>query len=248
MRALASLTLLFAFACSDKEATDDATTDGTTTGDEGGDDGSGDGGGDGSGDDGSGDDGSGDDGSGDDGGEDGGGDDEGGDDGGEAAYGPDNDWPHASASDVPSDLAGTGRDRGDVLPNFTVVDQNGDDVELYQFYGYVVQLVLFAEWCGPCQAEAPDIEQASRDLAADGVVVLGVMMEDEFGGTPGADALDRWVTRFDITHPLVAGPSDLGPSIQGGYPTLPVLDRDMTIATVDNFPFDAGYLASLAAD
>ena len=137
---------------------------------------------------------------------------------------------------------------GDVMPNFMVTDQNGDEVELYQFYGQVVQLVLFAQWCGPCQAEAPELEAAWRELGDDGVVILSVMMENNGGSAPGVDDLNNWVDAYDCTHPVLGGPDDLGASIQGGYPTLPVLNRDMTIAALDNFPFDSGYLQTLAAD
>jgi hypothetical protein len=61
-------------------------------------------------------------------------------------YGPENDWWHASASDVPEGLTGTGWGVGDTAHNFTFIDQNGDEVELYQFYGRVVLLDLFADW------------------------------------------------------------------------------------------------------
>ncbi len=64
----------------------------------------------------------------------------------ESYYGPDNEWWHALASEVPSELAGTGSSAGDIIENFTMTDQNGDDVELYQFYGQVLQIVLLAEW------------------------------------------------------------------------------------------------------
>jgi cytochrome oxidase Cu insertion factor (SCO1/SenC/PrrC family) len=63
-----------------------------------------------------------------------------------AQYGPDNAWWHANASDVPEGLSGTGWGVGDTAHNFTLVDQNGDEVELYQFYGRVVLLDLFADW------------------------------------------------------------------------------------------------------
>lgn len=163
-----------------------------------------------------------------------------------AEYGPENDWPHALVSEVPADLEGTGRRQGDVMPNFTLIDQHGDQVELYQFYGNVVQLVLFAEWCGPCQAEAPDLEAASRTLADAGVVVVDVMMQDNASDAPDARALLRWASEYGVTHPLLAGPGTLGDSVQGGYPTLPILNRDMTIANLDNFPFSASRLASYA--
>jgi hypothetical protein len=61
-------------------------------------------------------------------------------------YGPENTWWHALADDLPGDLAGTGWSTGDVANNFTLVDQFGDDVELYQFYGQVIVLDLFTYW------------------------------------------------------------------------------------------------------
>jgi hypothetical protein len=64
----------------------------------------------------------------------------------DAEYGPSNDWWHARVSDVPTDMAGTGWREGDVAYNFTLSDQNGDEVELYQFYGKVVVLDVYAEW------------------------------------------------------------------------------------------------------
>lgn len=70
------------------------------------------------------------------------------DDGGgsSAEYGPENSWPHASEDDVPADLAGTGWSDGDIATNFTLVDQYGDEVELYQFYGSVIVVDNYAEW------------------------------------------------------------------------------------------------------
>lgn len=60
-------------------------------------------------------------------------------------YGPDNEWPHALTSEVVQpDSCGTSVN--DVACNFTMKDQNGDEVELYQFSGKVVVLDLFAEW------------------------------------------------------------------------------------------------------
>jgi thiol-disulfide isomerase/thioredoxin len=162
-------------------------------------------------------------------------------------FGPDNDWPHATTDEVPEGLAGTGTGVGDIVGDFTLVDQNGDEVQLYQFYGNVVQLVLFAEWCGPCQEEAPDVQAASVDLADDGVVVVSVMMDRLEGGAADATSLARWAAEYGVTHPLLAGPGDLEGLIQGGYPTLPVIGRDMRIVKADNYPFDPGYLAELAA-
>lgn len=60
-------------------------------------------------------------------------------------YGPDNSWYHAESSEVPeSDSCGFSL--GEQACNFTMVDQFGDEVELYQFAGKYVVLDLFTEW------------------------------------------------------------------------------------------------------
>lgn len=154
-------------------------------------------------------------------------------------FGPENRWPHATTDEVPDGLTGTGIALGDVIPDFTLRDQDGNDVELYQFYGRVVQLVIFAAWCGPCNEEAPAIQAASVELAEEDIVVLGVMMENVQSDAPSTADLGAWVENYGVTHPLLAGPGDLEAMLQGGYPTLPVIDREMRVARLDNYPFDA---------
>ena len=63
-----------------------------------------------------------------------------------APYGPENSWWHADEADVPAELEGTGYKEGDIAYNFQLTDQFGDDMELYQFYGQVIVLDVFAEW------------------------------------------------------------------------------------------------------
>ncbi|MFT5681654.1 MAG: hypothetical protein ACI8RZ_002560 [Myxococcota bacterium] len=61
-------------------------------------------------------------------------------------YGPENSWSHAFDSEVPTELEGTGYDEGDIAYNFQFNDQFGEEVEMYQFYGQVIVLDVFAEW------------------------------------------------------------------------------------------------------
>lgn len=163
-------------------------------------------------------------------------------------FGPENRWPHATTDDVPEGLTGTGIALGEVIPDFTLRDQDGNDVELYQFYGRVVQLVIFAAWCGPCNEEAPAIQAASVELAEEDIVVLGVMMENVQSDSPSTADLGAWVENYGVTHPLLAGPGDLEAMLQGGYPTLPVIDREMRVARLDNYPFDADVPRAVAAE
>ena len=68
------------------------------------------------------------------------------DDNADGYYGPDNSWWHAWASDVPSGLSGTGWTNGSTAYDFTFADQFGEQVQLYQFYGKVIVIDVFAFW------------------------------------------------------------------------------------------------------
>ncbi|MFF7469216.1 redoxin domain-containing protein [Streptomyces sp. NPDC008092] len=51
---------------------------------------------------------------------------------------------------------------------------DGRAVSLAGYRGKVVVLNVWASWCGPCRAEAPELSRAQKELAAKGVQVLGV--------------------------------------------------------------------------
>ena len=159
--------------------------------------------------------------------------------GGGGTYGPDNAWPHAAAGDVPSDLEGTGWYAGDTAHNFTLRDQNGDDVELYQFHGMMVVLDVFAVWCGPCNDLAPEGEEVWQALQDRGVVYLALTQEDANGGPPTVETAAQWAATHGLTHPILAdeaGSQGEYAVIGGGFPTFPVIGPDMTILTNDLYP------------
>lgn len=63
-----------------------------------------------------------------------------------SAYGPDNNWFHAQSDEVPAaSEAGSQFVQGKLAPNFTLVDQYNDPVELYQFAGKLVLLEVMPD-------------------------------------------------------------------------------------------------------
>ncbi|MEU9447107.1 TlpA disulfide reductase family protein [Streptomyces sp. NPDC048277] len=66
-------------------------------------------------------------------------------------------------------------------PDLSGSDLDGRTVRLADYRGKVVVLNVWASWCGPCRAEAPELSSVQRELAAKGVQVLGVDTDAERG-------------------------------------------------------------------
>lgn len=164
-------------------------------------------------------------------------------------YGPENSWFHANERDVPEDYAGgTGVRPGDVPPDILMQDQFGDEVALHQFYGKTVQLVLMAQWCPPCQEEAPAIEAASVALAEQEVQIIEVML-DPSDEELGWDDCTEWAEEYEVTHPVLADLDGFfDQMLNGGFPTLPVLDPELRVIDPDNYPFSTDRLATYAEE
>ena len=66
---------------------------------------------------------------------------------------------------------------GDTAPDFTVLDAEGNEVSLSDFFGTPIVLNFWASWCPPCKAELPDFEAACKKYEGK-VTFLMVNMTD----------------------------------------------------------------------
>ncbi len=83
---------------------------------------------------------------------------------------------------------------GRPAPEFSLRLFDGRTVRLSDFRGKVVFLNFWASWCPPCRAEAPLLEQAWQRYKDQGVVFLGVDIQDR------EEDARRFIQEFGITY------------------------------------------------
>ena len=70
----------------------------------------------------------------------------------------------------------------DRAPDFTITDKDGNEVKLSDFFGKPIVLNFWASWCGPCQYEMPDFEEAYHQYGEE-VQFLMVNLTDGYSET-----------------------------------------------------------------
>ncbi len=66
-----------------------------------------------------------------------------------------------------------------LAPDFTLKTFEGRRLSLSEFRAKVVVLNFWASWCTPCKEEMPILERAWQTFKGNGVVVLGIDIEDD---------------------------------------------------------------------
>ena len=74
---------------------------------------------------------------------------------------------------------------GDTAADFTANDQNNNDVSLYDYSGNVILFNFSADWCGPCNDEAPHLETFYNEYKSRGFHIITLLIS----GNPSAWAL-----------------------------------------------------------
>ena len=121
--------------------------------------------------------------------------------------------------------------------NFSLKNQHGETVELYDYYGKVIVVDLSVMWCGPCASMAAAADPIVAEYGPEKLEWLTVIIEDEQGNPPDQDDLIRWGVANGLEghilggdRSLIATDSELKTGYPvSGWPTFVVIDQEMVL-------------------
>ena len=93
-----------------------------------------------------------------------------------------------------------GNVQGVQAPDFTLASLDGSKVRLSDFRGKAVLLNFWATWCPPCKVEMPWFEQLQTQYGKDGLVVIGVAMDDSKPAT-----IAKFANDLGVNYPVLLG-------------------------------------------
>lgn len=126
---------------------------------------------------------------------------------------------------------------GDHPCNFSLINQHGTIINLYDFYEKIIVVDLSVMWCGPCEQMAKQADRIVLEYGTENVEWLTLLIEDNAGNPPDQEDTMLWATQNNITgHVLATDRSiiDNSPELTNGYPvtgwpTFVVIDNKMIL-------------------
>jgi peroxiredoxin len=118
-----------------------------------------------------------------------------------------------------------GLEPGAAVPEFRLPGLSGGTTDLASLRGRVVLVNFWATWCPPCVAEMPALERLSRALGPQGLVVLGVSVDED------ETALRDFAARHGLTFAVLRdrGAHTAAAYRTVGYPQTFLVGRDGTL-------------------
>lgn len=115
-------------------------------------------------------------------------------------------------------------------PLFAAVAEQADGkaLNLGQWRGQPLIVNFWARWCGPCRKEIPELVEVQKKYRAQGLVVVGLAVED----VTYREAVADFARAYEINYPVAAAGSAAGIDLmkalgneKAGLPFTVIIDR-----------------------
>jgi peroxiredoxin len=125
--------------------------------------------------------------------------------------------------DEPEVARPVGTGVGNIAPDFTLLNLEGEEISLSDFRGKHVYLNFWATWCSFCDMEMPDLQRVYDEN--DDMVVLGVNVMEKL------DEVKPYVEENGLTFPVVLDEEGMMGSLYlvRGMPTTYFIDKEGVI-------------------
>jgi peroxiredoxin len=97
---------------------------------------------------------------------------------------------------------------GEAAPNFTLVNLEGDTVELNDYRGKGVFINFWATWCEPCKIEMPHMDKQYQLMKDQGIEILAINIQQS------ELEVSTFTKRLGLTFPILL---DLDKSVTNRY-------------------------------
>ncbi|MDZ7689748.1 MAG: TlpA disulfide reductase family protein [Balneolaceae bacterium] len=106
--------------------------------------------------------------------------------------------------------------------DFTAKLMSGESFQLSAQKGKVVLMNIWATWCAPCHDETPDFVDLYEQYRDQGLVVLGVSIDEQ-----GRSVVKPFMEKYSVTYPMVIDDGTImekyGPTM--GIPTSYIINK-----------------------